>query len=73
MMMKYDGEGDTLNILVKEEGQIHHAVEQGQIIINYDEGGNVVEIEILNASKFLGEVLTGIIQAKPRAKLIKIG
>jgi len=29
MMMKYDDEGDTLNILVKEEGQIHHAVEQG--------------------------------------------
>lgn len=72
MRMKYDGEGDTLNILVTD-GQIHHAVEQDQLIINYDENGEVVEIEILRASRFLGDFLTGVIQAKPKAKFIEIG
>jgi uncharacterized protein YuzE len=72
MRVKYDGEGDTLNILVKE-GQIHHASEQDQVIINYDENGEVVEIEILRASRFLGQFLTGVMQAKPRAKFIEIG
>jgi uncharacterized protein YuzE len=72
MRMNYDGEGDTLDILVKD-GQIHHAVQQDQIIINYDEAGDVVELEILNASKFLGEFLTGILRGKPKAKLVEIG
>jgi len=72
MRMKYDGEGDTLDILVKNS-QIHHAVQEDQVIINYDENGDVVEIELLNASKFLGELLTGIIRAKAKPKLVKIG
>ena len=58
MRVRYDGEGDTLDILIKD-GQIHRASEHGQVIINYDEEGEAVEIEILNASKFLGEFLTG--------------
>lgn len=45
------GEGDTLNILIREE-QVHHAEEYGQVIINYDENNGLVEIEVLNASKF---------------------
>ena len=72
MRMKYDGEGDTLDILVKNS-QIHHAVQEDRVIINYDENGDVVEIELLNASKFLGELLTGIIRAKAKPKLVKIG
>ncbi len=72
MRVKYDGEGDTLDFLIKD-GQIHHASKQDWVIINYDEQGEVIEIEILNASKFLGEFLTGIIQAKPKARFIEIG
>ena len=72
MKVKYDGEGDTLGILVKNS-QIHHAMQEDRVIINYDENGEVVEIEILNASKFLGELLTGIIRAKAKPKLVKIG
>jgi uncharacterized protein YuzE len=72
MRMKYDGEGDTLDILVNNS-QIHHAVQEDRVIINYDESGDVVEIEILNASKFLGELLTGIIRAKSKPKLVEIG
>jgi len=72
MRMKYDGEGDTLDILVNNS-QIHHAVQEERVIINYDENGDVVEIEILHASKFMGELLTGIIRAKAKTKLVKIG
>ena len=72
MRVRYDGEGDTLDILIKE-GQIYRASEHGQVIINYDEGGEVLEIEILNASRFLGEFLTGLIEAKPKARRIEIG
>ncbi len=70
--MKYDGERDTLDIQIKD-GQIHHALEHDQVIVNYDENGEVVEIEILSASKFLGESLAGVMQAKPKAKFIEIG
>lgn len=72
MRIKYDGEGDTLDILVKD-GQIHHAEEYDQIVVNYDENNTVVEIEILNASKFLGDFLTGIIKAKPKGESVEIG
>ena len=71
MRIRYDGEGDTLDILIKEE-QIHHAEEYGQIIINYNDKNQPIEIEILNASKFFGDFLIGVMQAKPGGKLIEI-
>ena len=72
MKVTYDGKGDTLGILIKDE-QIHHAEEYGDIVINYDINNQPVEIEILSASRFLGDFLTGIIRAKPDAKLIEVG
>lgn len=71
MKIRYDGEGDTLDILIRE-GQIHHAEEYGQIIINYDEENKPIEIEVLNASKFFGEFLSSVMQAKPKTKLIEV-
>jgi len=68
---RYDREGDTLDILIREE-QVHHAEEYGQIILNYDDNNKLVEIEVLNASKFLGGLLTEIIQAKPEVKSVEI-
>ena len=62
MKVRYDREGDTLDMLL-EDGQIHHAEEHGQIIVNYDEKGKIVEVEILNASKLLGRFLTEILKA----------
>jgi len=62
MKIRYDREGDTLDMLL-EDKQIHHAEECGQIIVNYDEMGKAVEIEILNASKLLGGFLTEILKA----------
>ena len=50
MKIRYDRQGYTLDIIVME-GQIHHAEEHGQIIVNYDENGSAVEVEILKAPK----------------------
>ena len=70
MKIRYDREGDTLDILV-EDRQIHHAEEYGQIIVNYDEKREIVEIEILNASKLLGGFLAEILKA-PERKIVEI-
>lgn len=72
MKTRYDGEGDTLDILIKD-GQITDTSEHGQVIVSYDRNGDVVELEILNASQFLGEFLTGVIKAKSGSKLVEIG
>jgi uncharacterized protein YuzE len=70
MKVRYDREGDTLDMLL-EDRQIHHAEEHGQVIVNYDEKGKIVEVEILNASKLLGGVLTEILKA-PKREIVEI-
>jgi len=63
----YDGVGDTLSILLSGM-QIACAEEHGAIIVNYGRDGKPVEIEILNASKFMGELLSAMIKAKSGEK-----
>jgi uncharacterized protein YuzE len=70
MKIKYDREGDVLDILVRD-GQIHYAEEYGQVIINYDEENRVVEIEILDASRVFGNILTEIFKV-PERKIVEI-
>ena len=70
MKIRYDREGDILSMLL-EDRQIHHAEEHGQIIVNYDENGKMVEIEILNASRLLGEFLVEILKA-PKREVIEM-
>jgi len=43
MRMKYDREGDVLDILIRD-GQIHHAEDHGQVIINYDDESRASEL-----------------------------
>lgn len=70
MKIKYDREGYILDILVRD-GQIHYAEEYGQVIINYDEENRVVEIEILDASRVFGNILTEIFKV-PERKIVEI-
>jgi uncharacterized protein YuzE len=70
MKMKYDREGDVLDILIRD-GQIHHAEDHGQVIINYDDENRVVEIEILNASKVFGSILAEALKS-PEKKVVGI-
>jgi uncharacterized protein YuzE len=67
----YDGVGDTLSILLNKK-QIAYAEEHGPVIVNYDDEGKPVEIEIMNASKFMGEFLSTIIKAKAGEKQLEV-
>jgi len=71
MRMRYDKEGDVLDLLIKD-GQIHHAEEYDQVIVNFDEKNRIVEIEILNASEFIGGLFVGALRAEPKGKMIEI-
>ena len=71
MKATYDGVGDTLSILLSKK-QVAYAEENGAVIVNYDRHGKLVEIEILNASKFMGELLSTMIKAKTGEKQLKI-
>jgi uncharacterized protein YuzE len=66
-----DGVGDTLSMRLSKK-QIAYAEEHGAVIVNYDNNGKPAEIEILNASKFMGELLSTIIKAKTGEKQIEI-
>ena len=65
MKVTYDGVGDTLSILLSKK-QIAYAEEHGAVIVNYDRNDKPAEIEILNASKFMGDLLSTMIKAKTR-------
>lgn len=67
----YDGVGDTLSIVLSKK-QIAYAEEHDAVIVNFDENGKPAEIEILNASKFIGDLLSTIIKAKAGEKQIQI-
>ena len=71
MKITYDGVGDTLSILLSKE-QIAYGEEHGPVIVNYSEKGKPVEIEIMNASKFIGEFLSTIIKAKVGEKQLEV-
>jgi uncharacterized protein YuzE len=70
MKIRYDREGDTLDILLQND-QIHHAEEHEQVIVNYDEKGRIVEIEILKASELLGRFLSEFLKA-PKREVVEI-
>jgi len=70
MKIKYDREGDVLDILIRDK-QIHHAEEYDQVIINYDEENKIVEIEILDASKVFVNILLEVLKV-PERKVVEI-
>jgi Protein of unknown function (DUF2283). len=67
----YDGVSDTLSILFSKK-QIAYAENHGAVIVNFDEKGKPAEIEILNASKFMGDVFAAIVKAKTGEKQLEI-
>ena len=51
MKVKYDKETDTLRILFTDEKIEESDEEKPDMVLDYDKDGNVVGVEILNASK----------------------
>ena len=62
MRVTYGSEGDVLSLLLRE-GQIVRAEDHGLIIVNYGGGGEVVEIEVMKASEFLGNLTSTLMKA----------
>ena len=51
MKIRYDKEVDVINIQFSDTEIVETDEEKPGVIIDYDKNGNIVEIEILNASK----------------------
>ncbi|MDJ0658119.1 MAG: DUF2283 domain-containing protein [Crocosphaera sp.] len=51
MKVKYDPESDILTFIIKDIPPSNAISEAGGIIISYDETGEPISIEFLNASK----------------------
>jgi uncharacterized protein YuzE len=65
MRVTYDSEGDVLSLLLRE-GQIIRAEDHGLIIVNYGGDGEVVEIEVMKASEFLGNLTSTLMKAREK-------
>ena len=56
MKAAYDARTDTLSIILKPAAQVAESDEDKPgVILDYDEQGNLVFLEILDASKQVGE------------------
>lgn len=56
MRATYDSRTDTLSIVLRENARVAESDEDKPgVILDYDEGGNLVSLEILDASKRVTE------------------
>lgn len=56
MRVSYDTKTDTLSLILKEGATISESAEDKPgVILDYDEGGDLVSVEILDASRRVTE------------------
>lgn len=55
MKIIYDPQTDTLDMILKNSTIVESDEDKPGIILDYDSNGNVVSIEILDASKKIGQ------------------
>lgn len=56
MKVSYDQKSDILNVILKDGASVSESDEDKPgVILDYDEGGNLISIEILDASKRVTE------------------
>jgi uncharacterized protein YuzE len=56
MRVNYDTKTDTLSLILKEGATISESAEDKPgVILDYDEGGDLVSVEILDASRRVTE------------------
>ena len=58
MKIKYDPEVDVLSILFSEDPVVESDESKPGVILDYDKNGNVVGLEILDASKRMGNPMS---------------
>ncbi len=64
MKIKYDREEDILLIEVMPEGIIDHAEHSGSLIAHFTADGQLVVLEILDASHFLSMVFQAALRGE---------
>ncbi len=64
MRVTYDREGDILMVEVSDEGAIDHAEHTGPFIAHFSPEGELLLLEILDASEFL----MTLIKSTPRSQ-----
>ena len=57
MNIEYDREEDILTIEISRVGKIDHAEEAGSFIAHFNREGQLVLLEILDASEFLASLI----------------
>ena len=56
MKATYDARTDTLSIILKPDAEVAESDEDKPgVILDYDKDGNLISLEILDASKRIGE------------------
>lgn len=56
MKVAYDPRTDTLTVILKDNTPVAESAEEKPgVILDYDEGGNLISLEILDASKRVTE------------------
>ena len=58
MKVRYDPEVDVLSIILSEASVEESDESKPGVILDYDSGGNVIGIEILDASKRIGDPMS---------------
>ena len=58
MKVKYDPEVDVLSILLSDAAVEESDEDKPGVILDYDKQGNIVGIEILHASKRMGDPMS---------------
>lgn len=57
MQVRYDREEDILSIETTDQGAIDHGEQMGSLIAHFSSGGQLVLLEILDASDFLAALV----------------
>jgi uncharacterized protein YuzE len=73
MKVSYDRETDILMIETTYEGAIDHAEHTGPFIAHFDPNGQLLLLEILDASEFLSSLLKITLRGQEQELLVPVG
>jgi uncharacterized protein YuzE len=73
MRVTYDREGDILMVEVADEGAIDHAEHTGPFIAHFGPEGELLLLEILDASEFLMTLMKSTLRSQEQDVPLRVG